>query len=82
MLETSNQAMNKTLIDNISRERGAKLLKHIVSLAKDLNISVTAEGVEEASQKDFLTELGVDDIQGYYYSKPIPEEEFWEKYGK
>ncbi|MCQ2372579.1 MAG: EAL domain-containing protein [Phascolarctobacterium sp.] len=74
--------LDKTLIDNIAKERGAKLLKHIVSLAKDLNISVTAEGVEEASQKDFLTELGVDDIQGYYYSKPIPEEEFWEKYGK
>lgn len=74
--------LDKSLIDNIGKERGDKLLKHTVALAKELNIKVTAEGVEAAKQKDFLASLLVDDIQGYYYSKPIQEDDFWRKYGQ
>lgn len=74
--------LDKSLVDNIGNDLGDKLLKHTIALAKDLQLKVTAEGVEEASQKDFLAGLSVDDIQGYYYSKPIPEEEFWNRYTK
>ena len=47
----------------------------IISLAKNLNINVLAEGVETQEQKDFLIENGCIDIQGYLYSKPIPTDE-------
>jgi len=47
----------------------------IITLAKNLNINVLAEGVETQEQKDFLIENGCFDIQGYLYSKPIPTDE-------
>ena len=46
----------------------------ILKLGKD----IVAEGVETKEQVDYLTELGVEYLQGYYYSKPIPEEMYLE----
>lgn len=48
----------------------------IISMAKNLNLNVVAEGVETEAQLRFLAERGVHWIQGYYYSKPLPFEEF------
>ncbi|MGL1956272.1 MAG: EAL domain-containing protein [Colwellia sp.] len=50
------------------------LVSAIISMAKALNISVVAEGVELEIEVDMLTELGCDFIQGYYFSKPLPPE--------
>jgi diguanylate cyclase (GGDEF)-like protein len=47
----------------------------IVGLAKSLKLSVVAEGVETKEALEFLRELGCDEIQGYYYSKPLPPDE-------
>lgn len=60
-------------------EKRSKVLSACVSLAKDMGFKTVSEGVEFAAQKEVLSHLGVDIIQGYYYSKPLPEEEF-EKY--
>jgi len=45
-------------------------------MAKDLKITVLAEGVETEQQKEFLRESNCDIIQGYYYAKPMPTERF------
>ncbi|MBP3857095.1 MAG: EAL domain-containing protein [Ruminiclostridium sp.] len=57
-------------------EKDMKMVQLMIDIAKFLNIPVIAEGVETKEQYDLLKKLGCDIIQGYYFSKPIPEEEF------
>lgn len=68
--------LDKSLIDCIGDDRGEELLHHIIRLAQNLGLSVTAEGVERKEQLDFLEQLGCDDVQGYYFSKPLPLVEY------
>lgn len=51
-------------------------LKNLISMFHDVRRKLVAEGVESESQRDTLKELGCDYLQGYYYSKPISEEDF------
>ena len=50
----------------------------IIAMAHTIGTKVVAEGAETQEQVDFLTDCGCDYIQGYYYSKPLPEHEFAE----
>ncbi len=68
--------LDKSLVDFIGDTDGEKLVTYTVKMAKDLGMSITAEGVETKHQIDFLDNLGCDDIQGYYFSKPLPVAEF------
>ncbi len=52
------------------------IISSIIEMASKLNIRVVCEGVETSEQANFLTVIGCDMIQGYYYSKPLPEDEF------
>lgn len=61
-------------------ERTRTILKMIISLSKQLGMEVITEGVETQEHVDFLTEIGTDIFQGYYFSRPMPVEEFEEKY--
>lgn len=65
-----------------NRERSRTILNSIISMSKALGMEVIAEGVETKAQLDFLTEMGCDVFQGYYFSKPIPVGEFEKKYLK
>ena len=47
-----------------------------MDISRFLNVPVVAEGVEEQAQYDKLREMGCEIIQGYYFSKPLPAEEF------
>lgn len=47
-------------------------LKHTVAMIKDLDMVVLAEGVETEEQKKLLNEIGVEYLQGYYFSRPLP----------
>ena len=51
-------------------------LKNLISMFHDVRRKIVAEGVESEEQRDTLVDLGCDYLQGYYYSKPVPEEDF------
>ncbi len=55
-------------------------VKFISNLADAFSAEVCVEGVETAQMRDFLRNYGVNSLQGYFYSKPIPMEQFIEKY--
>jgi EAL domain-containing protein (putative c-di-GMP-specific phosphodiesterase class I) len=75
--------IDKSFVDTISAENERKediiLLRHIISLARELGFVCLAEGAESKNQVDRLRELGCEIIQGYYYSKPIPLDEYEKK---
>lgn len=60
------------------RERAKKITYHAVQMIRDLNLQIVAEGVETKEQLDAMENLEVDYIQGYYFSKPLPCEQFVE----
>ncbi len=64
------------LSEFMESERGRKIISHTISMSNDIGIDIIAEGVETSEQADFLNSCGCDAAQGFYYSKPIPEEEF------
>jgi EAL domain-containing protein (putative c-di-GMP-specific phosphodiesterase class I) len=64
------------LSKGVADERGRKILKLTVKLIKELNMMVIAEGVETQEEVDYLKQIGCDAFQGFYFSKPIPVEEF------
>ena len=52
--------------------KGTDIVEMMISLAHKLNLRVTAEGVETEEQIHHLLEMGCDEMQGYYFSKPVP----------
>ncbi|HEY3378959.1 MAG TPA: EAL domain-containing protein [Armatimonadota bacterium] len=54
----------------------AAIAAAVIALAHTLNLQVVAEGVENAAQLAFMREHHCDDIQGFYFSEPVPAEEF------
>lgn len=64
--------LDKSLIDYIGDKNGETLLYYVTKLAQNLGLLVTAEGVETREQVTFLQEVECNDIQGYYFSKPLP----------
>ncbi|MBC8562540.1 EAL domain-containing protein [Jutongia huaianensis] len=61
-------------------EKSMSILNMIISLSKTLGLSVVTEGVETKEQVVKLTQMGCRIYQGYYFSKPIPVEEFEKRY--
>ena len=57
-------------------QRVNAILKFIMSLSRELGMQVIAEGVETRQQLEVISSLGCQDIQGYYFSRPLPAEEF------
>ncbi|WP_051545621.1 EAL domain-containing protein [Butyrivibrio sp. MC2021] len=59
--------------------RGGIIIRSVVQMAKWLRTPIIVEGVETLEQADFMKSIGCYYIQGYLYSKPVPEDEFLEK---
>ena len=69
--------IDRAFVANITENPGdAALAKGIIALAKSLGMGVVAEGVETEEQLALLSRHGCEEIQGYYYSPPIPAEAF------
>lgn len=56
-------------------EDDAMIVKSIISLAHNLRLRVIAEGVETSEQLQYLRQQGCDEMQGYYFSRPVPASE-------
>ncbi len=65
-----------------TNKNDAAIVQSLIFVARNLDITVTAEGVEKEEQLNALIEWGCDEIQGYYYSMPLPEDkllEYWQE---
>ena len=60
----------------VATDRGKTVIRFSISLAKEMNIRVIAEGVENEEQAAFLLEAGCSYAQGYFYSRPLPVQAF------
>ena len=75
--------LDKSLIDMAySSQRGKEILMGAVTMVDRMGFKIVAEGIEEKEQFEMLREQGIDYIQGYYFSKPLPEKEFLEYLSK
>ena len=63
-----------------NEERSNVILKNMISMSGELDMSVITEGVETREQVDKLKDMGCKMFQGYYFAKPMPVSEFEEKY--
>ena len=69
--------IDRFFLDEImSTDRGKIIVEASVRMAKQLGLAVIAEGVETQEQLDFLSSIDCDIVQGYYYSRPVPVNEF------
>lgn len=71
--------IDKSLIDCIHQQKGRMVVQQVIILAHGLGMKVVAEGVETADQLELLKEMECDNIQGFYYSRPLPKAEFVKK---
>ncbi len=72
-----NLKIDRSFIRNIPEKQDSVVLtRAIIAMANALGMSVTAEGVEKAEQMIFLTESGCQEMQGFYFSKPLPARDF------
>lgn len=68
--------IDKSFVDEICNDENAlKMAQSIITIGKNLGMSVLAEGVETLEQKNLLTQLGCDKFQGYYFSKPLSKKD-------
>lgn len=56
----------------------SQLIPHIVSIARTINADIIVEGVENQLQLDYMKDIGISYVQGYFFSRPIPIDEFEE----
>ena len=68
--------LDRSLVDRVaSRPQQRTILASTVDLARNLKLSTVAEGVETLEDFLVLSELGVDQVQGFYFSRPLPADE-------
>lgn len=68
-----NLKIDKSFVDELPHnEESAAIARTIITLGRSLNLKIVAEGVETPEQLKFLRDEGVDFIQGFYFSRPLP----------
>ena len=71
--------IDRSFIKDVPRDSDNEAItKAIIALGKSLQLKIIAEGVETKTQMAFVNQEGCDEIQGFYYSQPIPEKDFFE----
>lgn len=69
--------IDKSLLDDVGEsEKAKKLLESIIKISRDVGMEVLIEGVEEKDQLEYVSRIGCDYVQGYYFDRPLPKQEF------
>ena len=68
--------LDKTFADIDTDDKMIKVVKNTISMVKDMNMKIVVEGVETEKSLRKFSNLGVDYIQGYYFSRPLPQDKF------
>ncbi len=68
--------IDKSFMDDLESKKSKRFIAMIVSIVKDLNLEVVAEGVETKDQLEYLRKINCDVYQGYFCSKPVKAQEF------
>ncbi|HVY07024.1 MAG TPA: EAL domain-containing protein [Burkholderiales bacterium] len=69
--------IDRSFVQDIPHDKGnMEITRAVMAMAHNLNLKVTAEGVETQSQLDFLREYRCDRLQGYYFSRPVKQADF------
>ncbi len=74
--------IDKVFVDRADLNSDKNIINHIIFIAENLGVKTIVEGVETKEQAEYIKKIHGDIIQGYYYSKPIPREEFEEYFNK
>lgn len=74
-LPLDNLKIDRAFVNEVKTHRGRVMLEAIVSIAKSLHLTVTAEGVEDREQHEILAAIGCHFAQGYLYAKALPTQE-------
>ncbi len=74
--------IDKSFLDDYNTKKGAIFLETIVTMGQTLGIKIIAEGVEEFEQLQYIQDIGCDQYQGYFFSKPLTSSEFEKLYFK
>ncbi len=67
--------IDRAFVMRIEAEKGHNMVKAVTNMAQALHLRTVAEGVETEAQKNLLCEMGIDYLQGYYFSKPMPADD-------
>ncbi len=69
--------IDKAFIDDAENSAKSQvIIQEVISMAKKINVKTICEGVETKGQRDFIKAAGCDMVQGYFYSKPLPQKDF------
>lgn len=73
--------LDRTFFGDLSNKKARDIISTLMELARKLNIEVVAEGIEMQSQIDYLRSVKCDQVQGYFFSRPLPIDAFekWEE---
>lgn len=67
--------------ESLNTDKGRAVIKSLITMLNDVHYKVVFEGIENKEQLELVASYGCDTVQGFYYSRPIPAEEFVGKYG-
>jgi EAL domain-containing protein (putative c-di-GMP-specific phosphodiesterase class I) len=70
--------IDKSLVDDMFTEEGSVIIRNTVEMMRGINKQVVMEGVEDREVLDALIAMNCDYIQGFYFSRPLPENTFLE----
>ena len=69
--------IDRSFVNKSDTKSGRDIVEMIVQLGKTLGLNVIAEGVEDEGQGILLKEMGCNEVQGFFYGKPMPRKDLY-----